>query len=63
MSENTWQFQDAWSEAQQKGPQIITREGEKVAVVVSFEEYEKMTMPKTDLVTFLQNSPLADLDL
>ncbi len=70
MSENIWQFQDAKNrfsrlvkEAAQNGPQIVTRHGEKLVVVISFEEYEQLTKPRTDLVTFLRNSPLANLKL
>lgn len=70
MSENVWQLQDAKNnfshlikEAVQNGPQIVTKHGKKVVVVISFEEYEQMTKPQTDLVTFLRNSPLANLNL
>ena len=67
---NTWQLQDAKSkfshlvkEARQKGPQIVTKHGKKAVVVISFEEYEQITKPKTDLVAFLQNSPLISMDI
>jgi antitoxin Phd len=70
MSENIWQFQDAKNrftrlvkEAMQNGPQIVTEHDENLVVVISFEEYEQMTKPQTDLVTFLRNSPLANLEL
>ena len=70
MNTGTWQLQDAKSkfshlvkEAQQKGPQFVTKHGKKAVVVISIEEYEQMTKPKTDLVTFLRNSPLANLEL
>lgn len=70
MSENIWQLQDAENnfsrlvkEALHNGPQIVTRHGEKVVVVIPFEKYEQMTKPQTDLVTFLRNSPLAGLEL
>ena len=70
MNTGTWQLQDAKSkfsrlveDAQQRGPQIVTKHGKKAVVVISFEEYEQLSKPKTDLVTFLRNSPLADLRL
>ena len=70
MNTGTWQLQDAKSkfshlvkEAQQKGPQIVTKHGKKAVVVISFEEYEQMAKPQTDLVTFLRTSPLANQEL
>ncbi len=67
---NIWQLQDAKSkfshlvkEARQNGPQIVTKHGKKAVVVMSFEEYEQIAKPKTDLVSFLQNSPLYALDI
>jgi hypothetical protein len=32
-------------------------------VVLSFEDYKKITKPKIDLVAFLKNSPLAEIEL
>jgi len=32
-------------------------------VILSFEEYTKITKPKTDLVKFLRDSPLAEATL
>lgn len=43
--------------------QFVTRHGHNAVVVLSFEEYKKIIKPKNDLVTFLRNSPLADIDL
>ncbi len=68
MKDNTWQLQEAKSrfsqlveDAMHKEPQIVTRHGDKAVVVLSFEEYTKMIKPKTDLVTFLRESPLAEV--
>jgi prevent-host-death family protein len=65
-----WQLQEAKnklselvSEAENEGPQIITRHGEQVAVVLSIDEYSRLTKPKTDLVEFFQSSPLAKVEL
>ncbi|MCK5153728.1 MAG: type II toxin-antitoxin system Phd/YefM family antitoxin [Spirochaetales bacterium] len=70
MKTNTWQLQDAKSKfsmlvekALHHEPQFVTRHGSDAVVIVSFEDYKKITKPKTDLVTFLQNSPLAGIDL
>ena len=70
MKNNTWQLQEAKSkfsqlveDAMHKEPQIVTKHGDKVVVVLSFEEYTKITKPKTDLVKFLRESPLAEVAL
>jgi antitoxin Phd len=70
MKTNTWQLQDAKSKfsmlvekALHHEPQFVTRHGSDAVVIVSFEDYKKITKPKTDLVTFLQNSPLSGIDL
>ncbi len=59
MKNNTWQLQDAMH----KEPQIVTKYGDNAVVVLSFDEYTKMTKQKTDLVKFFRNSPLADAAL
>jgi antitoxin Phd len=68
--EHIWPLQDAknkFSEvvnnALHRGPQIITRRGVQVVVVLSYEEYQRMQKPQTDLVTFFQASPLAEMEL
>ena len=65
-----WQLQDAknkFSEVVEKalksGPQIITRRGIETAVVISIEDYQKLTRPKLDLVNFFRKSPLRGVDL
>lgn len=70
MKDNTWQLQEAKSKFSQlvenaihKEPQIVTKHGNKAVVVLSFEEYTKITKPETDLVTFLRNSPFAEIGL
>ncbi|TWI74160.1 prevent-host-death family protein [Desulfobotulus alkaliphilus] len=70
MIENYWQLQDAKNKfshlvetAQKKGPQIVTRHGKEAVVVLSVEEYKSLTKPKTSLVQFFKNSPLADADI
>ena len=66
----TWQLQEAKnkfsrvvSEAQHSGPQIITRRGEKTAVVLSFEEYRRLTASDQKLSEFFRKSPLAEVEL
>ncbi len=67
-----WQLQDAknkFSEvvdnALKSGPQFVTRRGIETVVVLSVDEYKKLTRPGTGLVDFFRKSPLcgADLDL
>jgi len=70
MKNNTWQLQEAKSKFSQlvedaihKEPQIVTKHGDKAVVVLSFEEYTKITKPKTDLVKFFRESPLSEMML
>ncbi len=66
-----WQLQEAkqrFSElvrlAASEGPQTVTRHGEAVAVVVSAEEYERLTKPKLSFKEYLLSGPdLSELDL
>lgn len=48
-------FSEVLSDAETKGPQIITRHGSEQAVVISIAEYRKLTdaKPKNDLIHFL----------
>ena len=62
-----WQIQDAkqrFSEmiraVMNEGPQVITRHGEDVAVVVDIGEYRRLTRPSVDLVTVLLGGPKLD---
>ena len=64
----TWQLQEAKNKlselitcAQQEGPQRITRRGENAAVVISAEDYDRMTQPEESLVDFFRKSPLRGL--
>lgn len=70
MSGDTWQLQDAKNKfshlvnkAKKNGPQLVTKHGKKAVVVLAFEDYIKLIKPKTRLVKFLQNSPLANADI
>jgi len=66
----TWQLQQAENEFSQvvesaisNGPQIITRRGVEVAVVLSFAEYERMVASRQGLAEFFHESPLVGVDL
>jgi prevent-host-death family protein len=63
-----WQLQEAKNKLSQVvdkavsvGPQIITRHGSEVAVVLSYAEYVKVTSSKQKISTFFKESPLADI--
>jgi len=62
-----WQIQDAkqrFSEmiraVTSEGPQIITRHGEDVAVVVDIREYRRLVRPSVDLASVLLGGPKLD---
>jgi prevent-host-death family protein len=64
-----WQLQEAkamFSEVIKEAdlkPQIITVRGKETAVILSFEEYKKLSSPRQTLFEFIQNSPLRDTEL
>ena len=67
MDNNIWQLQDAKSKfsqlvenAMHNTPQIVTKHGNNAVVVLSFEEYKKITKHKQNLVSFFRNSPFLD---
>jgi len=67
---NAWQLQDAkarLSELVQKarieGPQRITVRGRATAVILSEEDYERLSGPKPGFVDFMTSSPLAGVEL
>lgn len=66
-----WQVQEAKSrlselltKAETSGPQAITRHGQRVAVVLSARDFDRLERrPKSSLRDFLARSPFADLRL
>jgi prevent-host-death family protein len=65
-----WQLQDAKNKFSQvvkdavgEGPQIITKHGAEVAVVLSYEEYKQMIAARGKLSDFFRSSPLAEVEL
>ena len=70
MGDRVWQLQEAKNKfsrlvekARNNGPQIVTKHGREAVVVLSFEEYQKMTSPKDDLIDFFGKSPLKEADI
>jgi antitoxin Phd len=66
----TWQLQEAKQKlskvvdaALNQGPQIITRHGKEVVIVIGYERFRKMTAPNQKLSDFFLNSPLVDEEL
>lgn len=70
---NSWQrqtakakFSEVFRRARTEGPQRITRQGKEGVVMISDEEYERLSgkarQPKS-LVQFFRESPLVGLDL
>ena len=51
-------FSEVIDKARSQGPQIITRNGRKAAVVVAADEWERKTRRKGNLAEFFASSPL-----
>jgi prevent-host-death family protein len=65
-----WQLQEAkqrFSElirsVETDGPQVVTRHGEEVAVVVSMAEYRRLRGGAEDFKTFLRSAPDLQLEI
>ena len=65
-----WKLQDAKSRFSElfdraitEGAQVVSRRGKQKVVVVSKEEYDRLTRPEGNLSEFLLNSPLAGTEL
>ena len=50
-------------DAAKDGPQTITVRGQRAAVVLSADDYDRLERPKPSLVEFLRASPLAGVEL
>ena len=66
----TWQLQEAKNKlsrvidnAVNSGPQIITKRGVEVAIVISYAEYQRMIASRGTLSSFFRDSPLAGTDV
>jgi prevent-host-death family protein len=57
-------FSEVLRTAATEGPQIVTRRGEEIAVVLSIEEYRRLKSATADFKTVLfSGSSLEDLEL
>ena len=66
----TWQLQEAKNKLSQvienavnSGPQILTKRGQEVAIVIAYTEYQKMIASRGSLSAFFRESPLAGIDV
>ena len=65
-----WKLQDAKAKFSQvvdralkNGPQVVTRHGAKAVVVVSADDFEKLTAKKIPFTQFLLSCPKVSQDL
>lgn len=56
-------FSEVLEKAQSDGPQTITRNGRKAAVIVAAEEWERKTKRRGNLAEFFASSPLRESGL
>lgn len=66
----TWPLQDAkarFSElvnrCMEDGPQLVTRHGRKAVVIMTVQEYERLSAPQQGLKEFFISAPRVDLDI
>lgn len=67
---NIWQIQEAKAkfsqlveDANNKGYQTITKNGEPIAVIISNKEFNKFMKPKTSLLKFFKEAPHPEIEL
>jgi prevent-host-death family protein len=70
MKDTIWQLQEAknrFSEvvnkALEEGPQIVTRHGEEIVIILSKAEYNRLVKSQTSLLEFFRQSPLVGIEL
>ncbi len=70
MANHTWQLQEAKSKfsevvnkALAEGPQIVTRHGEEIVVILSKADYARLRKSQTSLLEFFRQSPLVGVEL
>ena len=66
----TWQLQEAKNkfsrvvkDAVNSGPQIITKRGVEVAIVISYASYQEMVASRGRLSDFFRESPLVGIKM
>lgn len=65
-----WQLQEAKNKLSQviddaiaAGPQVITRHGREVAIVLSMDEYRHLAARREPIVAFFRHSPFVGVEL
>ncbi len=65
-----WQLQEAKNkfskviqQAVDGDPQVITRRGTEVAIILSMDKYRQLLVKKQKLTTFFRESPLAGVEI
>lgn len=56
-------FSELIEKALAQGPQVVTRRGKEVAVVLSTEEYGRLRKAEPNLLDFFRSSPLVGVEL
>ena len=62
-SEAKNKFSEVIDKAISQGPQVVTRRGKEVAVILSLDEYRRLRKTSISLVGFFRDSPLVGVDL
>lgn len=69
-NKNVWQIQEAKAKFSQlvenaniKGYQTITKQGQPVAVILSKKDFDKITQSKTSLLSFFKAAPCQEVEL
>ena len=67
---NRWSLREAKNklravveEALTVGPQLITRRGKEVVIVLAYEEYQRLTGGDESLYEFFRRSPLVGVEI
>jgi len=56
-------FSEVIDKALAQGPQVVTRRGEEVVVVLSMDEYNRLKKSELGIVDFFRTSPLVRVEL
>lgn len=56
-------FSELIDKALAQGPQVVTRRGEAVVVILSKDEYNRLKKSEPSLVEFFRTSPLVGVEL
>lgn len=56
-------FSELVNTALDQGPQVVTRRGEEVVVILSRDEFSRLKKSEPSLVDFFRSSPLVGVEL